>query len=82
VNATADYSDSDYYQVSAVLQADGGHASSSGSTGDAPSGGNGTIPSRAVPTGDGAPSSASSAASSLTAIAEAAASSPAESCSS
>lgn len=80
VNATADYSDSDYYQVSAVLQADGGHASSSSSTGGAPSGGeggNGTMPSGSPPSASGA----SSAASSSTAIAEAAASSAA-SCSS
>jgi hypothetical protein len=58
VNVTADYSDDDYYQVAAVLQADGGHETSdsiggSGGGGSAPSGAvpSGAMPSGAVPSG-------------------------------
>jgi hypothetical protein len=58
VNVTADYSDDDYYQVAAVLQADGGHETSnsvggSGGGGSAPSGAmpSGAVPSGAVPSG-------------------------------
>ncbi|KAH8817978.1 Intradiol ring-cleavage dioxygenase [Hyaloscypha sp. PMI_1271] len=54
VNVTADYSDDDYYQVVAVLQADGGHETSdSVGGGSAPSGAmpSGAMPSGAVPSG-------------------------------
>lgn len=51
INVTADQSDSSYYSVAAVLQADGGHASSSSATGgvgggdfNGTAGGNGTAP--------------------------------------
>lgn len=42
VNTTADYINNSYYSVAAVLQADGGHASSSSFTGGGDEGGNST----------------------------------------
>jgi protocatechuate 3,4-dioxygenase beta subunit len=57
VNVSADYSDNSYYAVAAVLQADGGHATTNSNTGGAPGGGNGTAPSGAMPSGTGAPPS-------------------------
>jgi hypothetical protein len=45
VNVTADYTDNSYYNVAAVLQADGGHATGNTVGGGAPSGDfNGTAP--------------------------------------
>ncbi|KAI3339932.1 Intradiol ring-cleavage dioxygenase [Ustulina deusta] len=47
INASADYTTDQYYGVAAYFAEDGGHATSSGSTGGAPSGGaggNGTAP--------------------------------------
>ena len=51
INVTADYTDDSYYSVAAVLQADGGHESSSsfvggsgGDGGNATAPGNGTAP--------------------------------------
>jgi hypothetical protein len=44
INVTADYSDDSYYSVAAVLQADGGHEATSGTTGGFGAGGNGTAP--------------------------------------
>ncbi len=66
VNVTADQSNSSYYSVAAVYQADGGHAVSSSNTGGGPGGaGNGTAPSGSPPGGFEASASASASASSV-----------------
>ncbi|KAF6819633.1 GPI anchored protein [Colletotrichum musicola] len=58
VNASADYTDDEYYNIAGYIDADGGHASESSFTGGggAPGGGNGTM-SGAPPSGTGAPPS-------------------------
>ncbi|KAF6803610.1 GPI anchored protein [Colletotrichum sojae] len=63
VNASADYTDDEYYNIAGYIDADGGHASESsftGGGGGAPGGGNGTANSTmsgAPPSGSGAPPS-------------------------
>ncbi|TDZ13822.1 hypothetical protein C8035_v002392 [Colletotrichum spinosum] len=60
VNASADYTDDDYYSIAGYIDEEGGHASESsfsgGGGGGAPGGGNGTM-SGAPPSGTGAPPS-------------------------
>ncbi|KAL0938629.1 GPI anchored protein [Colletotrichum truncatum] len=64
VNASADYTDDDYYSIAGYIDENGGHSSGTsfgGGGGGAPGGGNGTAngtaPSGAPPSGTGAPPS-------------------------
>jgi hypothetical protein len=62
INSSADYTDDSYYSIAAYLAEDGGHANANSFTGGggAPSGGNGTAPTGAIPTGSGAGSAPTS----------------------